>query len=630
MNEYIIREQSAGETTGRPRPRPIQPLRQRDRRQRQQRLGHPFEWLLVMLTLLILVGGIGMMVLLIGERHFDQRIYPHISVRGLDLGGYRRSGAQAALERRYARFQKNPVEIVYGEQRWRPSAEELGIYLDFDQAIQTAFTTGRIGNRIDNAQMALAIWEHGVEIPLRVQVDQTVMQHYLLKVAQRVETPPRDADVALHGPHIVVTSEQIGTQVLVDETLQDITAAIQALEPQSVVLRTRMLVPAVRDTDIAPVVAELHTLLDEPIILTGAAGQCVHTCAWEWLPEQIATWIHLDRTTDADGRTVITPLIDQAGLRNALIPMSEALREEGTLPRVNWNDGHLEIFQPGLPGRGLDAALALEAVNVALRGGPRTIELPMTAIPPPVTEANLASLGITDLVGAGVSSFRGSEGYRITNIRAGSNRMHGLLIPPDGVFSFNNNLGVVDASGGFVPGLAIVNNRTQREWGGGLCQVSTTMFRAAFWSGLPIIERHEHSFRIPWYEELGEPPGLDATIYTGAQDLQFINDTGGWLLVQAWPDLNRQRLTIALYGPPVHRSVTMSHAILERTPAPRTPVYLNDPSLPRGHVRQTDYALSGMKVEIYRVVRQGDVIVRQDTFPTTFKPWPNIYIRGTG
>jgi vancomycin resistance protein YoaR len=247
-----------------------------------------------------------------------------------------------------------------------------------------------------------------------------------------------------------------------------------------------------------------------------------------------------------------------------------------------------------------------------------------------VIDTNLASLNINTLVGSGVSSFRNSQQYRITNIQAGARQLHGILVPPGETFSFNNNLGAVDSSNGFVQGAAIVDNRTQLEWGGGLCQVSTTMFRAAFWSGLPIAERHEHRFRIGWYEELGEPPGLDAAIFTGVSDLRFVNDTGGWILIQTYVDLSRQQITIALYGRPTHRHVTLNHRVLERTPAPRKPLYLSDPTLPRGTFKQTDWARPGMHVQVYRTVENNGQVVRQDTFDTIFEPWPNIYVRGTG
>ncbi|NNJ12627.1 vanomycin resistance protein VanB [Chloroflexales bacterium ZM16-3] len=589
-----------------------------------------FEWLLVLLTLVALLAALATAALLLGERGFAQRIYPHISVRGVPVGGLSRDAARQAIKRRYASFLRSPVSISYGEQIWRPSAEEIGVSLDVDGALDAALRIGRDDVRTENLRTTAAVWDQGVDLPLRLMIDQTAMQRYLIQIAVSVELPPTDADVWLDGANIRVRPDAWGLQVMVDESITEMTAATQSLEPQPVILRTRALEPRVRDSDMAPSVAQLRTLLAGPIVMASPSSSCAPGCAWEWSPAQIAGWISLRHTAAVDGRPALAISVDQGAIRSALRPVAAALREEGTLPRVNWNGGALRITTPGEPGRGLDAGQALAQINAALSGGPRTIRLPLVALPPPVTEANLASLGITEQVSQGLSSFAKSEQYRITNIQAGARQMNGILIPPGGSFSFNDNLGAVTAENGFVEGYAIIQNRTQKEWGGGLCQVSTTVFRAAFWGGMPITERHEHSFRISWYEELGEPPGLDAAIFTGVQDMRFTNDTGGWLLMQSAVDLRRQRLSIALYGMPSVREVSMGHAVLERTPAPTQPVYVDDPEQPAGSFRKSDTARGGMRAEVYRTVRVGGQILSSDTFKTTFKPWPDIYVRGTG
>lgn len=593
-------------------------------------LGRVSEWLLVLCTLVVLALLSGTVGLLLAERELARRIYPNISVRGVPVGGMTLAEARRAIERHYGAFLYNPVELRFGEHSWRPSAEELGLQLDIDAALAEAFAYARGETRLKNLRHALAIWEQGVDLPLRLKVDQNAMQRYLLDVAAVVEQPPEDAAVALAGATLLVTPERWGTQVLVDETLQDITAAVQRMARAPVALRTRALEPRLRDAHVAPVADELRLMLNGPIELEGASGPCAAGCRWSISPERLAGWISVRRVSGADGRPTYSISVDQAGLRAALLPVAAAVRQEGTLPSVAWNGGDLQIVRPGMPGLGLDADETLAALNAALAGGPRRISLPLEPIPPPVTERNLASLGISEQVGLGVSSFARSEQYRITNIRAGARRMNGVLIPPGATFSFNTQLGEVNAANGFVEGLAIVDNRTQKEWGGGLCQVSTTVFRAAFFAGLPISERHEHAFRIGWYEELGEPPGLDAAIFTPYNDLRFVNDSGGWLLMESYVDLERQRLTVALYGPPTGRSVSYEHRVLERTPAPTTPVYVNDPSQPRGYLRKSDTARGGIKVVVTRTVTRGGQVLSRDSFPTVFKPWPNIYVRGTG
>lgn len=587
-----------------------------------------FEWLLVLFSLVAVVAAVGAMALILVERDFALRLYPNLSVRGIHVGGMRIQAAQHTLLRAHQSFLANPVVIQYGDQVWRPSAADLGLSLDIAGAVNTAYTLGRGDTRVANLRTVAAIWEQGVDLPLRLSVDHAAMQAYLLEIAAVVDTPPQNADLRLDGPNILVTPERWGTQVLVDEMLAEITAAAQSLTPQSIPLRTRTLEPTIRDAAVAPTVAQLQTLLAAPIVLGSAEAGCARGCRWEWPLQQIAGWISLERTGNGVDSPLYTVSVDQGAIRSALLPIASAVRQEGTLPRVAWNNGDLRITEPGANGRGLDVNATLSRINAALAGGPRTIELPLGAIPPPVTASNLAALGITDQIGVGVSSFANSEQYRITNIRAGARQMNGILIPPGATFSFNENLGPVTAERGFAEGYAIINNRTQKEWGGGLCQVSTTVFRAAFWGGMPIVERHEHSFRIGWYEELGEPPGLDAAIFTGVYDLRFVNDSPNWLLMESYVDLQRQRLSVALYGTPTGRTVTMSHEILERTPAPTQPVYVDDPEAPRGSIRQSDTARGGLRVNVYRTIRQGDVVLARDTFFTKFQPWPNIFVRG--
>ncbi len=605
------------------------------------RRGSLASWLLVLLVLGAMLLAAVALVVLAGEYRFANYIYPNVRVQGVNLSLHTPDMARGALERHYHELLKAPITLTYNERTWSPTAANLGVTMHYDRSIQDAIAVGRSGARADNVRTTLAVWQHGYSVPLQMQVEQAAIQRYVLALASQIEQPPRDADMQLIGSTLIITPEQVGVQLLVDETVQDITAALHRLEPQTVALRTRMIYPTVRDTHVAEVAAEARALFSAPLVVTVPQGEAylcppVRSCVWQWTPQQYARWVGLLRTDPLTGTPHFRLVVDRLAIERDLRQVANAIYRPGELPRVNWNDGQLVVFREGTLSRGLDIVQAAHAIEAALRDGgawdaPRVVYLPTTDLPPPVVQSNIAELGITELLGTGVSSFRYSAPYRITNIRAGSRRMHGLLIPPDAVFSFNSAVGAVDGRNGFVQGLAIIQNRTQKEWGGGLCQVSTTMFRAAFWSGLPIVERHEHTFRIPWYEELGEPPGLDAAIYTGWDDLRFVNDTGGYMLIQSWVDLDRQRLVVAFYGvPQAKRTVNMGYRVLATEPPKAEPVYIDDPSLPSGTIQQTDWAQPGMRVNVYRTVSQNGQLLLQDTFPTHFEPWPNIYLRGGG
>lgn len=572
---------------------------------------------------LALVGLIGIMVWIVpqiiafsGFADTSPRLPPNTSIQGLSFDGQTSQYATHSLRAYYADFIQHPITLVYHGTTWQPTAQQLGITLDVTSTIRHA------------ARPRTSDTPH--DYPLIMHIDQPTMQAYLLSIAPEIEHPPRNATVQLDGHQVEILPESVGVQMLVDHTIAVMMEPLSTLHHQRLTLPTRLLHPSIRQSDLAPIATQLRTILQAPIVLTGTSTACHGgICRWVWHPTHIAQWLRIQETPHRDGHRVRL-LVDQNAIRADLLPIAQTVQQRGTLPRVNWTteQGPM-IFQPGQPGIGLNMPLALHQIDAALRGGSRTITLGMTAIPPPISEANLATLNLQEALGVGVSSFRGSEAYRVTNIREGARRMHGILIPPGDEFTFNGVLGTVDGSTGFVPGAIIKQDRIQQEWGGGLCQVSTTMFRAAFWSGLPITERHEHSFRIPWYEELGEPPGFDAAIYTGWHDLRFVNDTGQWLLTQTWVDLNRQRLFISLYGPPSNRTITIGHQVLATTPPLPTPRFIDDPTQPAGHITQTDWASGGLTVDLYRTVRMPNDTLRHDTFRSVFQSRADVYVRGT-
>jgi len=216
-------------------------------------------------------------------------------------------------------------------------------------------------------------------------------------------------------------------------------------------------------------------------------------------------------------------------------------------------NGRASVFTPDEPGTKLDIDASQRALLDALLSdslAAKTVQLPVTTTSPRVRLSDINTLGIRERLVRGASDFHGSTASRIKNIRVGAERYRGLIIAPGEEFSFNKNLGPVDGAHGFVPELVIKPEGTVPEFGGGLCQVSTTAFRAAFFGGLPITARRNHAYAVKYYEWISdkEPPapGLDATIYPGASDLKFINDTPAAILV--WTKLEGTRLYFDFYG----------------------------------------------------------------------------------
>ncbi|BDP42299.1 hypothetical protein DAETH_22680 [Deinococcus aetherius] len=257
----------------------------------------------------------------------------------------------------------------------------------------------------------------------------------------------------------------------------------------------------------------------------------------------------------------------------------------------------------------------------ALREGRRTAQVEVGLTPPARSVRTLRERGVVAHLAAGESSFAGSPDFRIHNIRVGGGRLHGGWVEPGAVFDFNARTGPINRERGFVPGYVIAGGTLALEDGGGICQVSTTVFRAAYLAGLPIVERHAHSHQVAYYD----PVGFEATVYAPSKNLRFRNDTGRPLLVQVSWNLKRQTLRVDLFGGPPDRQVRLSEPRVSARRAALPPTFLADPKLAPGETRRVDMPASGMRVELARQVRMKDGRILTDRLLSRYRPWGGVF-----
>jgi vancomycin resistance protein YoaR len=600
-------------------PRPQRPSRIPRRRERRRRsIVGPF-------LFLICAVGVALLLPYAANLFASERALSGISVQGQPVGGLDRAGLLNNLQDQYAAFEQAPILLTFEGQTWSPTLSQLGVRLDLEQTVADAVTAGRRGGPIQRAEELWTLWNSGLDVGPRLTIDTNVMQAYLSGLALNVEQPPRNAALSIAEGKVLPTAGQPGRQTLIDATIADIVQALQTLEPQTVALQTRDLKPTLDNEGIAQAVDDARALLKEPMTLKQGER------SWTWEPADIAAFLAISAE---DGQMQIG--VDQEKLARTVEKLAQVVDSPSAEPRVAFRRNALVITEPGQIGLRLKQPEAVELISATLRSAHRTLTLPIEELSPQVTEQTLPELGIVELVSEGQTSFAGSADYRITNIKAGAARMDGVLIPPGAELSFNTQLGAVDESNGFVQGYAVIGNRTQLEWGGGVCQVSTTVYRAAFWGGLPITERHAHPFYISWYDAFSFPdggsgPGMDATIFTGVQDLKFVNDTANWLLMESVVDEANQTMTVRLYGTKPNRTVSLSGPEIGNVvPPPSEPVYISDSGVPAGSVRQTDQARKGMDISVYRIITENGEQKDPEVFFTRFKAWPNVFVRGTG
>jgi len=272
-------------------------------------------------------------------------------------------------------------------------------------------------------------------------------------------------------------------------------------------------------------------------------------------------------------------------------------------------------------GYRMDVEAAVVAYRDAAFLGRSQFVIPVEVIEPEPSVVEWYARGVRELIGEGVTGFWGSSRARIHNIRTGADRLSGAWIPRGAEFSFNRTVGAIDEEHGYVESLVIVGDATEKGVGGGICQVSTTTFRAAFFAGLPVTERYPHSYQLRYYR----PVGLDATIYQPWRDLKFTNDTPGDVLVLA--QVRGSKLYVRLFGTRDRSVEWKGPFIRDRKPA-LDPREVLDETLEPGYRKQIDWAAAGLTAVVTREVRYDDGRIRDDTFKSVYRPWGDVFLVG--
>ncbi|MGC4191007.1 MAG: VanW family protein [Thermomicrobiales bacterium] len=300
---------------------------------------------------------------------------------------------------------------------------------------------------------------------------------------------------------------------------------------------------------------------------------------------------------------------------------------------VGWDNGAYMIAD-GTNGRKVDADTLAQAVVYAASTESRVAAIPSTPLPADISAATLPALGLDAVLGAGDSSFEGSSDARAENVVVAATHVSSTLIAPGQQFSFNQSLGPITIENGYVEGKIIQGDWYTSDLGGGVCQVSTTVYRAALYAGMHFDEWHAHSFRVSFYELDGWPPGIDAAIYQPNApdewelDLKFTNPSDTWMLLQMTEDSGH--FTAQLIGTPDGITITLDAPTLSDPIAPPEPQERKTDSLPKGQRQMIQQSAPGVIVTLTRTFNKDGSIVDQDTFVSDYAALPEIWNVGTG
>lgn len=321
-------------------------------------------------------------------------------------------------------------------------------------------------------------------------------------------------------------------------------------------------------------------------------------------------------------------------LNKVLLPIQQKIDVKPVDAQFSFEDGRVNTFKLSSDGKAVNIEQLKKDIITKLSSPTLTttqiniITIPVEIKQPNITTEKINNMGIKEIIGRGTSLFQHSIENRIFNLTLAASRLNGVLIPPGQTFSVTKTIGDVSAFTGYKQAYVIENGKTVLGDGGGVCQVSTTLFRAALNAGLPIVERHPHAYRVGYYEQ-DSLPGIDAAIYSPTVDLKFKNDTKNYILIQSFANQNEQRLTFELYGTLDDRETILNEpVIVSESAAPET-VYQDDPTLPKGQLKQVDFAAGGANIYFTRTVKKDGKVILSDKFVSNYRPWQAVFLRGT-
>ncbi|HEU0291720.1 MAG TPA: VanW family protein [Anaerolineales bacterium] len=571
----------------------------------------------VLFLSLILAWTLGFQLLYAG------RIFPGVSVAGVDLSGLSRDEAAVKLQQSLSYPIMGKVLFRDKEKAWVASPAELGMVFDPSSSAGAAYSVGRKGGLFGALAGQMRASGLGMQVPPVVIFDQRVAVQYLSRIGEQVNQPVVEASLSLNGTEVVTQPGQVGRELKMDATLIYLGGQLQTFSDGEVPLVIQEIQPQILDVSAQADAA--RQVLSQPLTLTIPNARESDPGPYVYNQQILANLLAVQRTPNG-----VQVMLNSTGLRDLLMPVKQQLDRAPSDAKFIFNDDtrQLDPMEDSKVGRALDMDASLRAINDALLRGEHSVPLVIVETQPRVpATATGQQLGITELIWAETSYFYGSSTERIQNIQAASARFHGVMIAPGEVFSMGQTMGDVSLESGFAEALIIYGGRTIKGVGGGVCQVSTTLFRSVFNIGLPILERYSHAYRVSYYEMTasgGVDPslaGLDATVYFPLVDLKFKNDTPYWILMETYVNVNARTLTWKFYSTRDGRTVDWTTTGPTNVKSAPSPKYEENPELRKNEMKQVDWAANGADVTVTRTVWKDGVVLFQDQFTTHYEPW---------
>jgi vancomycin resistance protein YoaR len=536
-----------------------------------------------------------------------QRLAEGVTIAGIDVGGLTAREAQAVLEQHSERYEDDPVVFTSGSQRWEIRPRTLGVEPNWAAAIDAARRQGeglgplqgfkRLGIRFFGADVAPPTNAYDAALRYRIQL-----------LAEDIDRAPRDASLELRGLKPVVVPARTGRKLDTRAAETVLVRALASFERHPVGLPVRVDPPAVTAAQLRPAARQVRLAVSEPVRL-------IHGARAFKLPRwRIATLLDLPEKGGAAVR------IGGAAATAYFAKLSQTVGREPENAKFDVSGPTVTVI-PDKPGVGVDVPRTAEnLLAAALSRTNRQAAIVVSETPAERSAAEAEAMGITMQMSSYATAYAGSSD-RIRNLQLAVSAIDGTLVAPGGEFSFNEVVGERTLEKGYRAAPVIIAGEYEDDVGGGVSQVATTVFNAAWEAGLRITERNPHALYISRYQL-----GRDATVNYPDLDLRFVNDTKSWVLVTGGYDGGG--ISIGIYGGEDRRVESVPGELRETggPPVRREP----DPTLLRGQTRVEEEGTNSSAVSVTRTVYGADgTVLREETWPTSYRGEYRIVKYGT-
>jgi vancomycin resistance protein YoaR len=592
---------------------------------------------------LSLAGGIVLFALVIGLASWSYRavyrgrVFPGIYLGWINLSGQTPTGAADLLRREYDYPAEGEIILQYDDLSWQAKPSDLGLFFSPNFNAEQAFNAGREGNLFQRMAAQIQILRHGLTIDPTFVMDEKTGAGFLEEIASEVEQPVVEASLELEGLDVVVQPGQIGREMDIPASLEVAALQMGSLQDGNIPLIVNETYPDILDVSAQADLA--RQILSQPLILRIPDAAESDPGPWTIPPEKLVEMMIIERISTENGEDYRIAL-DSEQLRTYLKDKKSKINQPSKNARMSFDDDtkELVLIEAEQIGMKLDIELSILDIQAQLAEGNHDIALVVEKTIPAVTAEHTAEdLGITELLNAETTYFFYSDAGRINNIATAAAKFHGVFIAPGETFSMAAQLGDVSLDEGYSEAWIILGDRTIKGVGGGVCQVSTTLFRTVFFAGLPVVERYPHAYRVLYYEQTAvvgrynqRLAGLDATVYVPLVDFKFTNDTDNWLLMETYVYGAYRQLVWKFYGTSDGRTVDWSTTGLVNKKDPPDPIYEENPDLDKGEIKQVDWAVDGATVTVTRNVYRDGSRLWQDVFKTKYRPWAAVCQYGPG